>query len=669
MKNPKLIVGIIAVILLIGIIFVRSAPKKEQPIQAPPQSTEKVTNLVPKPSSPGKRIEGQIVVKFKANLTDVQINQYLQSYQAKIIKKIEGINRYVIQVPAGQEDTVLQQLSKDQIIENAEPDYEMHADFVPNDPLFSSQWGLANTGQAILTKSGKSGADIKAETAWNVTRGNGIKVAVIDSGINLNHPDFVGQIVAQRAYVANTVEDDYGHGTHVAGAIAALGNNAQGVTGVCPECKLIIAKVLDGQGTGSSSNVAAAMVWAADQGAKVINISAGGKSPTQTMQDAVDYVNSKGGIVVCSAGNDGDTVMTYPSALDSVVSVAATDNKDLLASFSTRGTWVKVAAPGVDIMSTLPTHTFNLQTQEPLKTTNDYLSGTSMAAPIVSGVLGLVWASPYGTSNTAVIQRLYTTADKTSGTGTYWAYGRVNAAKAVGADAVTPTPEPTQLSPTAFPTEGATPTVSAPLPTFTCLGACVTVSPSPALSPTEEEHLTAEPTEPSVPQAIPTPAIGTFIESIFKTKNCPGTPGLMSAFNKKGGKYGEKGGYSKGGKGGYQKGGYKKGGYGNANNCKKQALLEQLAKLITQLLAILFGQPQPQPAPAPVPTPEISPTCTPRPACLDATPACQIPITDDMCPPPSPTSELSPTEEPTLTEEPSPTQDISQNSFPSKRGD
>jgi thermitase len=629
------LLGILGIIVLLIVGFSLATkpklPSSQKEVSTTPQSTQKVTNLVPKPSDAGKRIEGQIIVKFKPNVTEQQIAIYLQPYQAKVTSKIEALHRYVIQVPAGQEDSILKKLSDDQLVEDAEPDYEIQADFVPNDPLYTSQWGLSNKGQAIKTITGKAGADVKAELAWNVTKGNNVKVAVIDSGINLNHPDFAGQIVGQKVYITSSVEDMFGHGTHVAGAIAALGNNSQGITGVCPECKLLIAKALNDQGTGSSSNVASAMTWAADQGAKVINISAGGNIPTQTIQDAVAYATGKGVVVVSSAGNEGDTIMTYPGAFDSVVSVAATDNKDLLASFSTRGTWVKVAAPGVNMMSTFPTHTFVLQNQQ-VKMNNDFLSGTSMAAPIVSGVVGLIWASPYGTTNTAVTQRLYTTADKISGTGTYWEYGRINAAKAVGAGEVaptavptkattTPTNVPTQAEPTDEPTtavptdELLSPTPTGPLPTFTCLGACVTPS-------------------PSVSAATPTPILGQGgqVPSDHPAKQCK--KGLLSG----------------------------------GSPCKTHKSSHGgLLQLIIQILQAIFGllgigggsgaNPS-----TPAPTVAVIPTTEPQ---ITTPPIDQITPTEE----PEPTEEPTPTEELTPTVEPTPTGGLTNASFPSRRGD
>jgi thermitase len=608
--NVKLLgLGAALAILFIG-IFIASVSTRSSSQKQPTPTPHQVTNLVPKPSHRPSRVEGQIIVKFKDGITSGQINSDLELYQAKIIRQIPALRRTVIQVPAGQEDIILQKLSQDKLIEQAEPNHTMYADFKPNDPLYAQQWGLSNTGQSIGNSKGQAGDDIRVEQAWNVTRGNGVKVAVIDSGIDLNHPDLAGKVIAQNVYATNTIDDQFGHGTHVAGGIVANGNNGQGISGVCPDCKLIIAKALDQQGMGDEAAVAEAITWATDQGAKVINISAGGDTLTSTMQDALTYANSKGSIVVCSAGNDGNSVQTFPAGSDLVVSVAATDNKDKLANFSTYGSWVKVAAPGVDIMSTLPTHAFNLQKESPLATTNDYLSGTSMAAPIVSGTLALIWASPYGTSNTAVINRLYQTADKISGTGTSWKYGRINVSKAVGADNTpTPTnPAPTQTPEPSFaPTESIeTPTPTPPSPTFTCLGACVTPSTTEIPTLVIPTAIPQHPTPQTINSSID---LSSIFQLITQPSQNPCTHHHHHYHHK----------------------------CRDDSRGTQDGLLAILLQLLQQLFTLFGGgitPPPPGPAPtATLPTSVISPTCVPRPACLDATPACNVPESINECPP------------------------------------
>ncbi len=463
-KNNKrilvLLIGLLFVFIL-AITYIRG--KQQELLQPVPQPT---------PTLASPRVEDQIIIKFKQGVSEKIINETLKKYNAAIIKRIDAIQRVVIQVPKGQEDAILKEMKKDNLIEEAEPDYINEATFVPNDPSLNVQWGLENTGQTIKGQAGTPDADINAVAAWDVTKGNGVKIAILDTGINLNHPEFLQKILTTKDFIGTGIEDQYGHGTHVAGIAAARTNNSIGISGTCPDCMLIIGKVLNDQGSGPDSILLQGITWAADEGAKVINMSFGGTGNSTAKQDAINYAWNKGAVLVASAGNNKNTNKGYPAANNNVVSVAATDNKDQKASFSSYGTWVDVAAPGNAIYSTLPTHSYNLQTKTPsLQLNYDYLNGTSMATPMVSGVVALIWTTGYGSSNISVVNRLFETADKISGTGTYWINGRVNAALAVSGG-VSSTPAPTTIiQPTNTPTPMLTatptpiPSVSTPTPT------------------------------------------------------------------------------------------------------------------------------------------------------------------------------------------------------------
>ena len=452
--NKYVLIGL-GLVAIIGIIFISyNATQTSVPSPTPtPRAVHLGTAKMPTPVQ-DKPVTGQIIVKFKPQYTQAQINAHLQQYHASIIKQIEGINQTVVKVPAGQEDAISQKLKSDPYVETTQRDYTTHAFFAPNDQAFNVQYALNNTGQTIQGQKGTAGDDIHTEAAWDVTQGNGVKVAILDTGINLNHPDLAGKVVAQKSFVSNTVEDGNGHGTHVAGILAADTNNSIGVAGTCPGCQLIIGKVLDDTGTGTTSNATAGITWAADQGAKVINMSLGTTEP-QTIplyQQAVNYAMSKGAVVVSAAGNDGTTQFSYPAAVNGVISVAGTDNDNKKASWSDYGTWVDVAAPGQDIASTGPTHSFQLQPNNyNFSSPYYYLSGTSMSTPYVSGVAALIASTPYGTTPQAISNRLFATADKIAGTGTYWQYGLVDAAKAVGpAPTLTKAPQPTLITPTLY---------------------------------------------------------------------------------------------------------------------------------------------------------------------------------------------------------------------------
>jgi thermitase len=337
---------------------------------------------------------------------------------------------------------------------------------VPNDPGFPDQWYLYNqpgTRQVPGAAAPIFGDDVGAPLAWAHTHGSSdVKIAIIDTGIDAGNPDLAGKVVAAANFTAsNTTADDAGHGTHVAGIAAAGWANGGGIAGMAPSASLMNVKVLavdsTGRATGSCANIADGIVWATNSGANVLNLSLGSPSPCQAMALAVDYAFSHGALVVAAAGNDGSTSRFYPAGFSNVLSVGATDNGDRLADFSNRGaSWVEVAAPGVDIVSTLPTYD-----NATGAVGYGYLSGTSMAAPLVSGIAALIWTElPATNRNAAVEQRILATSKRVTGTGTDWRWGRVDACLAVTNDAAQcaeppslppPPPTPTPLPPPAPP--------------------------------------------------------------------------------------------------------------------------------------------------------------------------------------------------------------------------
>lgn len=482
LHNKTLRIAAIVITILLLLAFVVRITGLEEEAPQPSETEEPKETIVPKVPTKSSYVEGQIIVKFKEGTSDAVINQRLKPFDAKIKEKIEGINSTIVSVPPGQEERVREAIAKDPLVQYAEPDYIQTVQFVPNDTYFKNQWGLANAGLIIGGKAGTATNDINIESAWDVTKGNGVKVAVIDTGIDMNHPDLSGKVVAQKVFTTTSIDDKFGHGTHVAGVIAANTNNSQGIAGVCPDCKLLVAKAMNDSGLGSNSVLAQAIIWATDNGAKVINMSEGGSENAQVQAEAVGYAWEKGSIVIAAAGNNNSNAQFYPAALPNVVSVASSDNLDKKSSFSNYGTWVNLAAPGTAIFSTMPTKAYVMQEQDNLALNYDYLSGTSMATPVVSGVAGLVWASSFGTTNQSVVDRLLKTTDKIAGTGQYWENGRINAAAAVGpAPTVAPTAAPT-AAPTTAPTAvvptttGATPTPTIILtPTLYCLGSCPTL--------------------------------------------------------------------------------------------------------------------------------------------------------------------------------------------------
>lgn len=321
----------------------------------------------------------------------------------------ENSQAIVADVPLSTLDFFVSGAEKGGLASYIEPNMRYQIDAVPNDPELSKQWGLSK---------------IEADWAWNTTVGShSILVAVVDTGIDWHHPDLAANYVALGYDWVNNDPypmDDNGHGTHCAGVIAATINNSIGIAGLA-QVRIMAEKALDASGIGSSSELAKAIVHAVNQGANVISCSWGSSAESTVLHEAVTYAHEHGVLVVAAAGNAATNVKHYPAAYDEVVAVAATDELDNPASFTDYGDWVKVAAPGVNIYSTV------------LGGTYAYMSGTSMATPFVSGVAALIWSRfPNMTRDQVWAQVQYTADDLgVPGFDVYYGFGRVNARKAV----------------------------------------------------------------------------------------------------------------------------------------------------------------------------------------------------------------------------------------------
>ncbi|MDI6631275.1 MAG: S8 family serine peptidase [Thermoanaerobacteraceae bacterium] len=370
----------------------------------------------------------RLLVKFKADADGAAKGKVHARHGGRVIGEIAALGVQVVEVPAGKVKEKVEAYKAEKAVEYVEPDGVAQAVGIPNDPLFEKQWGLNNTGQT----GGTPDADIDAPEAWEITSSApAVKVAILETGIDQDHEDLAAKIAANVNFTTSpTVDDLFGHGTHVAGIAAAYTDNGLGVAGAAYAASLVNVKVLDDTGSGYYSWIASGIIWAADNGAKVINMSLGGRLPSLTLRRAVDYAWAKGAVLVAAAGNSNTTKALYPAYYRNCIAVAATDANDLKASFSNYGKWVDVAAPGVGIWSTLPNHPSVIGNYLGV-TSYGLLDGTSMATPHVAGVAALVWATGYGTSNLAVRSRVETTADRIAGSGTYWVYGRVNAYNAV----------------------------------------------------------------------------------------------------------------------------------------------------------------------------------------------------------------------------------------------
>ena len=394
-----------------------------------------VVFIAPANAAPEKsHVTGQIMVQFrdKGAATDV-----LRRHGLEKGPRIGSTDAHLIKVPKGKELELVEALNRNPAVEYAEPDHLVTA--ATDDDYFPRQYALQNEGQSftnadgnILVAEGKPNADVDAVEAWKATTGSGIKVAVLDSGVANNNGDITPKVVARANFTnGESGHDNYGHGTHMAGSVAATANNAEGVAGVCPDCKVLDGKVLNDSGVGSSSSLANGINWSVNNGAKVINMSLGVRA-SRTLESAVNNAWNHGVVLVAAAGNGGNQTKIYPGAYPNVIAVAATDNNDAKASFSTYGaSWVDIAAPGVNVYSTFPNDTFVLGTQNNRSMGYDVGNGTSVSSAIVAATAALAWSSDPGATQTSVRAKVESEADKIAGTGTYWAHGRVNACSTV----------------------------------------------------------------------------------------------------------------------------------------------------------------------------------------------------------------------------------------------
>jgi thermitase len=285
----------------------------------------------------------------------------------------------------------------------------------PNDPLLGRQWGIMK---------------ISALQAWSLARNSSpaVRIAILDTGIDPKHPDLAGRIVHSKNFSSSGTTDDlYGHGTHTAGIAAAIANNRTGVAGMSyNKAKLMNIKVLGDDGAGSLSSVAKGILYAARRGAHVISMSLGAPGVSKVLQDAVATAARKGAVLVGAAGNDGRNTRNYPAAYPQVIAVAATGRNDRKASFSNYGAaWVDVAAPGVGILSTLPTHANVVGVRN-----YGFESGTSQATPLVSGLAALLKAAHPKLTRSQIRRAIEQGTDRIFGSGVLFRHGRINARKA-----------------------------------------------------------------------------------------------------------------------------------------------------------------------------------------------------------------------------------------------
>jgi thermitase len=283
---------------------------------------------------------------------------------------LDALGIYAVRVPEAQADEIMGSLSRLPEVRCVEPNYTVTAqDTLPNDPAFAFQYALVN---------------IRAPQAWDITTGsNAVTIAIVDSGVDLSHPELASKLLPGYDFVnGDTIpQDDNGHGTHVAGIAAAASNNGLGMVGVSWGARILPVKVLNAFNSGTYANVAAGIVWAANQGAQVINLSLGGPNSSQTLQEAIEYAASRGVALTAAAGNTGGAIL-YPARYPAVIAVANTNAANQRVPSSAFGPEIDLAAPGAGIYS--------------LAIGGGYttLGGTSMSTPHVSGALALLLSLP-----------------------------------------------------------------------------------------------------------------------------------------------------------------------------------------------------------------------------------------------------------------------------------
>jgi subtilisin family serine protease len=382
----------------------------------------------------GRFKPGEVLVKFATSVGASQVAN-LAAKGLTVAGEVPSLDIKRLAVPPGQELMWVEELRDDPGLVFVEPNYLTRAaETIPDDPHYTEQWGLPR---------------IRAPEAWNLTTGDDLTIAVIDTGVDLDHPDLVGKLWINadeipdndldddgNGYVDDShgwdfvnadakPQDDHWHGTHVAGIAAADTDNGQGVAGVSWGARIMPLKVLDASGEGSYADVAGAITYAADNGARILNLSLGGEDYSAALAEAVGYARERDCLLAAAAGNENGAVL-YPAANDGVLAVVATTRWDNRWYGSNHGPEVDVAAPGTDIYSTTLNNAYSSA------------SGTSTATPHVSGLAALVWSVQPDLTNDEVTRVITETARDLGPPGwdEFYGWGRIDAYQAVSSVAL-----------------------------------------------------------------------------------------------------------------------------------------------------------------------------------------------------------------------------------------
>jgi len=320
---------------------------------------------------------------------------------------IPKLRIYVVEVPAADLEAVAQSYQNDSRIERVEINKTRQVEGSPSDPFFGNQWSLPKIGWD--------------QVFGNVTPSGTAKVAVLDTGVEASHEDLAGRLVGGTSIIDNSngTTDPHGHGTWLAGIIAANTNNNKGIAGVAyAGVKIMLVTVIGSDGIGQDSDIIEGTIWAVDNGADVIVMGFSNPDFSASLQDAIDYAWENGVVLVSAVGNDGKSAPSFPAGMRGVIGVSATDQNDALAGFSNSGASVFLAAPGVNIETTDRNNSYY------------FINGTSAASAIVAGVAGFMKAVDPSLSNGVIVGRLARSADP-AGTQEQTGNGRVNMAQAL----------------------------------------------------------------------------------------------------------------------------------------------------------------------------------------------------------------------------------------------
>lgn len=375
-------------------------PCPAAPATAPTKGEEARPSAVAQQSRRDALAPDLITAKFVGTATRADVAELLDSVDATVVHTIPELDVSELRVEPPRLQDVLAELQRSELVARVEQERVVPLiDLTANDTV-DGDWGTRL---------------IHAQEAWDVTRGSSaITVAVLDTGVDPTHPDLRGSFVAGFDLIdGDAVPDDpHGHGTAVAGIIGAR----VGRSGLCPACSLMSVRVMDANGLGTTSTIAAGIVRAVDAGARVLNLSVGSTGTTETLAEAVRYALDRDAVVVAAAGNDGRDDALYPAAYPGVIGVAGTDEGDRLYSWSNRGPKVLLAAPGCN-------------TAPLLRTGRAYFCGTSSATPVVAGIVALARSANAASTRAEIAAALERTSVRVQGVRS----GRVDAARTLAA--------------------------------------------------------------------------------------------------------------------------------------------------------------------------------------------------------------------------------------------